>query len=89
LAGDGGFGGGGGALIGVMALGVDVIARGSGGEACGGGGGWGGRKLGVAIVGPERDAKSSVAARFNSSARCAAPACAAASTARLSHTMAS
>jgi hypothetical protein len=44
---------------------------------------------GVGSAGPDRDARSSVAARLSSSALTARPASVAASTARLSHTMAS
>jgi hypothetical protein len=53
------------------------------------GGGGGGPAFAVGAMRPESDARSSVAARLSSSARADKPACVAASTARLSQTMAS
>ena len=80
------MGGGSGADIGAIAMSDGAIAAGEGGAASSGSGGM---LLDVSMTGPEREAKSSVAARFSSSALCDAPASEAADTALFSQTMAS
>jgi hypothetical protein len=81
------LGGWSGEEIGAIATSGGAIATGEGGGE--GGSDAGGMLLDVSMTGPEREAKSSVAARFSSSALCDAPASEAAETALFSQTMAS